>query len=163
MLFKEEQYFRNSKAGKFSLALIILLFFSLLLFDFLKQSSINGLVIIIELATALLTFLILWTSKLSTRLDKEKIKYRFIPYNWKIHEIKWSQVTSYQIRKYSPLKEFGGFGYRKKLFAKVDCLNVSGNIGLELKLKNGRTLLIGTQSKEKLQSFLTQLKEKSSG
>ena len=88
-----------------------------------------------------------------TPVDNEKIKNRFTPYNWKIREIKWSQVTSYQIRKYSPLKEFGGFGYRKKLFAKVDCLNVSGNIGLELKLKNGRTLLIELKAKRNYSTF----------
>ncbi|MDC3336347.1 hypothetical protein OAW23_00610 [Flavobacteriales bacterium] len=163
MLFKEEQYFRNSKVGKICLIVLVFLFLGVIIFDFLNQSSINGSLVIAEITTTLIPFLLIWTSKLTTRLDDEKIKYRFTPYNWRIHEIKWSQVTSYQIRKYSPLKEFGGFGYRKKLFAKTVCLNISGNIGLELKLKNGRTLLIGTQRKDKLQSFLMRLKEKNIG
>ena len=118
MLFKEEQYVRHSRVGKISLASLLLLLLSLIIIDFFNRSANNGLMIIIELTATLFPFLLIWNSKLSTRIDDNNIKYKYSPYNWKLREVKWSQVSSVQIRKYSPLKEFGGFGYRKKLFKK---------------------------------------------
>ena len=60
-----------------------------------------------------------------------------------------------EVRRYSPILEYGGWGYRpgrKKL-----ALNVSGNQGLEIKFRNGRKLMIGTQKREDLERVIRRL------
>lgn len=48
------------------------------------------------------------------------------------------------MRTYSPIKEYGGWGYRITL-KNGKAFNVTGNKGIQLVLKSGKKLLIGTQ------------------
>jgi len=58
------------------------------------------------------------------------------------------------LRKYSPIGEYGGWGFRYGAY------NIKGSQGLQLKFKNGKMLLIGTQRPEELQKVLDQFKSK---
>jgi len=44
------------------------------------------------------------------------------------------------------------------LFGKGRALNMSGNMGLQLELKDGKKLLIGTQKFEELEQLLQKIK-----
>ncbi len=63
-------------------------------------------------------------------------------------------ISRYEVRKYKPLSEYGGWGYRKigrGLFKKQVpgvSYSVNGNMGLQLYLTNGEKILIGTHEAE---------------
>lgn len=161
MLFKEEQYFKHSKIGKIALAFVGVIFSIILIGLMVSKPESNKkliLAIAVCFASAIPFVLIFLLVKLKVRIDDRDIRYKYAPFVINEKTIKWTEVAEFRVREYSPLKEFGGWGYRRNIFTKKTCLNISGKIGLELKLKNGRTLMIGTQKRSELESFISKLK-----
>ncbi|ARV16965.1 hypothetical protein BTO07_16995 [Polaribacter sp. SA4-12] len=77
--------------------------------------------------------------------------------------IPWNEIYKAGIRTYLPISEFGGWGLKGGFFfnkGREKAINVSGNIGIQLILKNGEKLLIGTQKKEEAISVLNTYKNK---
>lgn len=110
----------------------------------------------------ILVFFFLFSIKLKTRIDNEGIKYQFYPIHFKIKFIPWREINKVYTRKYSPIAEYGGWGYRINFFNKKkgNAINVSGNIGIQLELNSGKKLLIGTKLKEKAEQVLQYYKNK---
>ncbi len=92
-------------------------------------------------------------ARLETRIDRMGISYRFLPFHRKWRLIEWSTVGRAYIRKYNSIAEFGGWGIRFGLKG-GKAYNVSGNHGLQLELKNGKKLLIGTCKPDELSKHL---------
>ena len=92
---------------------------------------------------------------LHTRIDRQGITYRFAPVHRKDRLIKWDSVKQIEVRKYKPITEYGGWGFRvgKNGLA----YNTGGNMGLQLVLKDGKKLLIGTQKADAMQKTLYKL------
>lgn len=63
-----------------------------------------------------------------------------------------SEIAKAYVRKYKPLEEYGGWGYR--IGPKGKAYNVSGKFGLQLEMKNGEKILIGTQHPEVLEDVM---------
>jgi hypothetical protein len=93
---------------------------------------------------------------LDTWISDDGIRYRFFPFHLKRHLIPWSDIRQAYVRTYKPIAEYGGWGIRG-LFGD-GAYNVKGNIGLQLELKNGKKLLLGTQYGEKIEELLAQRK-----
>ncbi len=75
--------------------------------------------------------------------------------------IAWADIESAQARTYRPLAEYGGWGMRGT--RKNRALNLSGNRGVQLVLKGGDRLLLGSQDPEPLcAAICRQLPQKSS-
>lgn len=55
-----------------------------------------------------------------------------------------NRTTGYEIRKYNAIRDYGGWGVKRKL-RWGRAYNVSGNIGLQIYLNNGKKVLFGTQ------------------
>ncbi len=91
---------------------------------------------------------------LITRIDDTGIYYRFIPVHFKMKKIGWDEVEKAYIRTYSPLREYGGWGIRKGMGSTGSALNISGNTGLQLELKNGKKILIGTSRPQEITQLL---------
>ncbi|MCF8298024.1 MAG: DUF6141 family protein [Saprospiraceae bacterium] len=105
-------------------------------------------------------FILLKTTILITEIDETGISYRYKPFHTKFRKISWEEIDKCYIRIYRPMKEYGGYGYRTVFNKKHGkAFNVSGKIGLQLELKNGQKILIGTQKSEELKSFLQQIKK----
>ena len=71
--------------------------------------------------------------------------------------IKWEEIKKVYVRNYDPISEYGGWGLKGGFFwnkEKGKCVNISGDIGLQIEFKNGKKLLIGTQKKEEATSVL---------
>jgi len=114
------------------------------------------------LAMSVLLFLIvglLFLIQLKTTLDEEGVHYQFIPFHFKQKTILWQDIKSAEVRKYEPLKEYGGWGI-KGYSNKNKAYNVKGNLGLQVVLKNGNKILFGTQKDEELKAFLKTKKQK---
>ena len=98
-------------------------------------------------------------STLTTVIGKSGIRFRFFPFQMKDRVIRWEEVETSEIITFNPLRDYGGWGIRSKNGVRV--YNVSGNKGLQLKLKSGKIILIGTQLETELTRFLTELKNRS--
>lgn len=68
--------------------------------------------------------------------------------------IAWHEIESISVRKYHPIREYGGWGYRTGFGKKSGAMNVKGNIGIQIVLKNNKKLLIGTQKERDAKSVL---------
>jgi hypothetical protein len=105
----------------------------------------------------LLFSVLIFVCRLSTRIDENGIHYQFFPFHFSLQTIAWSQLEVAKVRTYLPISEYGGWGFRSGFFgnkAKGSAYNVSGDIGIQLKFKNGKKLLIGTQKQEEAKSVL---------
>ena len=89
----------------------------------------------------------LWTflsRKLDVMIDQDGIHFRFPPLIRKTRLVSREEIQRFEIRKYKPIIDYGGWGIKKR-YKWGKAYNVSGNIGLQLYLKNGRKVLFGTQ------------------
>ena len=57
-------------------------------------------------------------------------------------------LKSVEARTYSPIREYGGWGFRYGRSGKA--YNVMGNRGVQLELKSGERVLLGSQKAEDL-------------
>lgn len=114
--------------------------------------------IIISLLVLLLP-LFLFQLRLESRIDAEGVHYKYFPFfGWRVK--RWSAIETAEVRIYSPIGEFGGWGLRLGWFGKGWAMNVAGDKGIQLVLKNGKRLLIGTQRPEAAAAALLQFKKK---
>jgi len=105
-------------------------------------------VLLLSLFVPLLIIAFIFGLTLHTRIDRNGIYYRFAPVHRHERWIKWSEVKDAYVRKYQPIKEYGGWGFRRGRSGKA--LNTSGNMGLQIKFKDGKRLLLGTQKPEEI-------------
>ncbi len=118
-------------------------------------AAISGIFILIGIA-----FLFLFL-KLTTRIDEKGIYHQFFPFYLSPKLISWNTISKCYLRKYNAISEYGGWGFRFSFFRKSGrAFTTKGNMGLQLELKNGKKILIGTQKKDELQRTLDTYKRK---
>lgn len=99
----------------------------------------TGLVII--LAAMMLLFLVFRSFKLTTAVDDAGVRINGM---WFVdRRIAFSEIASAEKRVYRPLVEYGGWGYRIGPSGKA--YNAHGNEGVQLVLRDGGRVLIGSQ------------------
>jgi len=84
--------------------------------------------------------------RLVTEVRCDGIYIRFVPFHRSFRRIAFEDVKRCQVRTYHPLLEYGGWGIRIGLKGKA--YNAYGNRGVQLELRSGRRLLIGSQRPE---------------
>jgi len=108
----------------------------------------NGVLVIVFVFLCIM----LWgyfSLKLEVWIDQDGIHYRFFPLISKKRLISKVEIQRFEIRKYKPIIEYGGWGVRRGFGRKWQrAYNVSGNIGLQLYLTNGKKVLFGTQKSQ---------------
>ena len=102
--------------------------------------------------------IILSTSKLIVSMDEQAIYYRYPPFINSEKTLRREDIQEIFIRKYKPIWEYGGHGYRYRMRS-GRALTITGNIGLQMILSNGKKILLGTQKKELLEAALKRLNE----
>jgi hypothetical protein len=107
----------------------------------------------IPLIAALVIFSLFKVTKLTVCISPDKIEYNFKPFYLRNQVINKADIVSAAVVKYEPISEYGGWGVRHS-FKKGKALTTRGSYGLQLKLKNGKSILLGTQQPDALQSFL---------
>ena len=161
-IFKEEQRFTQTW-------LIVIIVISLIvpLAIILKEIyKLSTSEIIILICTIILASGLIFLFKLSTRIDEKGIHYKFFPFHLKFKTVVWNDIENAYIRTYDAISEYGGWGIRGGALwykAKGKAINISGNIGIQLKLKDGKKLLIGTNKKEQAQDVLSTYKTQHHG
>lgn len=128
----------------------------------------NTILIIVALLFILLSFVLL-SSSLNTYINNEGVYVKYFPFNLKYKFYSWESIESARVRSYNPLMEFGGWGIKRsklrfsnfRLVIKSSiCYTVSGTNGLELILKNGKKVMVGTHSPNSLQETLSYLSKR---
>jgi len=137
-------------------ALIIPLVVTLVQYSY-GNSTITPYDIAVGCMLPLLIILFFTTIKLHTTVDQAGIHYRFAPVRRKMRDISWSEVEKAYTRTYSPIKEYGGWGIRSGIAKTGKAYNVSGDKGLQLELKNGQKILIGTNRPGEIDQLLKAL------
>ena len=88
--------------------------------------------------------------KLKTEINENEVKIKFVPFITK--SIKWNEIKNAEVINY------GFVGWGIKIWTKYGTVyNTKGNIGLSIKLKNGKKLLIGTQKKTELKNVIEKI------
>jgi len=98
---------------------------------------------------------VFFNARLVVSIDAEGLDYRFIPFHRRVHTIPWSEVSRVYLRTYRPILEYGGWGIRFGTGGKA--YNVSGTDGLQLELKTGKKILIGTRNPVEIGAMLHQI------
>ena len=156
-IFKEEQSFRQTWL------IVVLIVASIvpvamMIKKYLKaDTTLSTQEFLITIGVILLSISLIFFFKLTTKIDEVGIHYQFFPLHFKVKTIPWNTISKAYVRKYQPISEFGGWGLRGGFFfnkGKEKAVNVSGDIGIQLILKNGEKLLIGTLLKEEAKRVL---------
>jgi hypothetical protein len=160
VLFREEQRFRQLWIWVLILPLCVggIGFFAWAMVEQLLRERPVGnqpmsdimLMIIGPLLIFFLTGLLwlMWAARLVTEVRADGIHIRFYPFHRRFHGFLWGEIESAEARTYRPVLEYGGWGIRFGSEGKV--YNVSGNRGLQLRLGESASLLIGSQHPEEL-------------
>ena len=115
----------------------------------------------ITLIIVLIATLLILMIRLKTKIDENGIYYQFYPLNFSEKFIPWKEISQCYVRKYKPLTEYGGWGYRSGIGRKKGrALNIRGNYGIQLELLNGKKLLLGTQKSADVEKVLLTYKTK---
>jgi len=95
--------------------------------------------------------LLLWFSKLETIVTEKYIQVKYFPFvnkTFQLNDIEFMSLIDYGF--------VGGWGIR--FWTRYGTVyNTSGSKGLHIQLKNGKTLVIGTQKPEKLEKIIKQI------
>ena len=91
-------------------------------------------------------FWLFYKMYLLTVINEDGIQIKFSPFTDFI--IPFNKIKDYKIREYRPIIDYGGWGIRFNKSGKA--YTVSGKIGLQIDLSNGKSILIGTQKPDVL-------------
>lgn len=159
-IFKEEQRFNQT--WLIGLIVISSMIPLILIIKEYSDGKLTFNSLLITLAVIITSSCLIFFFKLKTRIDEKGIHYQFLPIHFKQKTIFWNQISSISIRKYDAITEYGGWGLKGGFLwnkAKGKAINVSGNIGIQLELKNGKKLLIGTQKESEAKQVLANYKK----
>jgi hypothetical protein len=119
-----------------------------------KPASDAGLLLLLVFISLLL--ILLRNISLTTQITAEGIACKLFPFHFSYRVFKWTEVSNCYVRKYSPIIDYGGWGIKYGL--KGLAYNISGNFGIQLELKSGSKILIGTQKPDEVKKLLDEIK-----
>src|SRR5690606_39108425 len=108
--------------------------------------------VILSLIIPVIFILLFYMMQLKTVITRETLSFRFVPFVKRTIPLK--DLETFKVINYGFV---GGYGIRLTMkYGNV--YNIKGNKGLFVKLKNGKTFIVGTQKPEALEKTIQQLK-----
>ncbi|HSH20394.1 MAG TPA: hypothetical protein VLA03_08060 [Draconibacterium sp.] len=101
--------------------------------------------------------LLLLKFRLIVEIKSSGLWFRNPPLSRKWKCIRKEEIERFEIRKYKPVAEYGGWGIKGT--SRNKAYNRSGNLGLQLYLKNGHKVLFGTQRKQAIEYAMEKMME----
>ena len=92
--------------------------------------------------------------KLITRVRQDGVYIRFAPFHFSFKKILLDDLSRHYVHTYDPIGEYGGWGIKYGKMGKA--YNVSGNRGVQLEFADRKSILIGSQKPEQLDSAIEQ-------
>lgn len=119
---------------------------------------------LVYVVSILVLGLVIWAffaAKLEVSIDEEGVHYRFFPFNFKSKIISKAEIQRYEIRKYSAIGDYGGWGIKRGFGRKWGKgYIVGGNMGLQLYLTNGKKVLFSTQRSQSIAYAMDEMMKK---
>jgi hypothetical protein len=140
-MFEEHQSFRQPWLWAMMLGILGVMLVLALLAP--EPGTVPWLLVCLVLAVALL----LYSVRMSVRVDRQAVRISFFPLWHKT--VSLTDIVCWEARTYRPLLEYGGWGIRYG-FDSGWAYNIRGNRGVQLELANGKRILIGSQRAEEL-------------
>lgn len=161
LYFKESQKANLGWRWIFFIGLYILMFWALIQ-QFGEEVDISAIAsIIFSLCLIILFNIIIIIMRLETEINEKEIRIRYKPFHVKPRIFRWDEVSKFYLRDFKPIREYGGHGIQRKLkYGKS--FTVSGTKGLQLILKDGKKILVGTHKPKKLQMTIEKIKSRTS-
>jgi len=150
-IFEEEQPFRQ-----WWIWLGLLITLGLVGYQLFLSQNFGSWTVFIPVLIILLIGVLLWSSKLCSRIDENGIHLKFFPLHLSFRTYPWESLYSVEVKKYSPILDYGGWGYRLSFSGKGKAFNVKGNQGIYLITADGKKRMIGTQKPEEARSIVKQ-------
>lgn len=138
--------------------LIVIILNCFVIFGIVKQIFFNipfgenpapNFILILGLLSTFSLFLMLIFVYLKIIIDDDSITIIFFPFIKK--NILFDEIKKIEIIKYSPLKDYGGWGIRYG--NKGVAYSIGGNLGLSITLLSNKNILIGINNKNKYKSL----------
>ena len=123
-----------------------------------RQELIIVLVIILISFAAVMVFFM--GSSLELRIDGSILQYRFKPLVNHWRTIRSEEIRQWEVRKYSALRESGGWGVRYSFRRNSTAYTIVGQHVLDLELASGNHILISTTKPEELESAMRKMMER---
>lgn len=161
LYFKEIQKPKQIWLWIILLACDLLILYLILDFAFLKtgETDVAGLItMVFTFIVMILLSLGLFYARLITEIRKDGVYFKFSPFHRKYKIIRSGDIKYYDVRKYNPIKDYGGWGIRQGKKKKGKAYNISGNLGIFFEYTDGRKFLLGTQKPEEIRKALGRLK-----
>lgn len=108
----------------------------------------------IGIAILLLVMGLMFILRLHVSVSPDGIRYAFFPFV-KEHLMPWSMIKSVELIKYSPIRDFGGWGFRFNRSSGTKAYTTKGDIGLLI----NNNFLLGINNPNELKEFLRKYPE----
>jgi hypothetical protein len=92
---------------------------------------------------------LLLMSHMATEVRIDGVYVRFRPFHRNWRRFTFDDMESIEPMRYSPIREYGGWGIRTN-FHGGWAYNVSGNLGVQIVMRSGKRVVIGTQRPEEI-------------
>lgn len=149
-LFKEKQQFRQWWLWLGLMALNGFVFYKIFIEK--DYGNAKNWVELLPVSILLILALFFWFVKMETEIKEDGIYVSFYPLLTKTKFYPWETIEKVTVIKNHPALKYGGWGVR------IGAYNVSGSDGIQLELKSGNKLFIGTQQPDEIQVVLNNLK-----
>lgn len=105
-----------------------------------------SIIILLPLTITLFLFFL----KLSIKMDKNYFMFKMFPFHWSYRKIKLEEISNATVKEYNTDRTFHGWGMGIPWNRNYKSYTVKGYKAVEILLKNGKKIFIGTQRPEDL-------------
>ncbi len=123
------------------------------------QKPMTDAVLLLTLGLILFFAVLIYNIRLDTEITKEGVQVRFFPFHLRPRRYPWNSIRRWEVRKYSAIIEYGGWGFRLGIFGKGKALSISGDQGLQLEFNDDKKLLIGTRKPKEMEAAILRARQ----
>ncbi|MDW7732147.1 MAG: DUF6141 family protein [Methanolobus sp.] len=117
-----------------------------------NPASDNGMLLLLIIFGVLFPVFML-SLRMITEVRDSGLYIRFYPFHLSFREFPFESIKSCEVREYSPLRDYGGWGIR--FGRNGQAYNVSGNKGVFFEFNNGKRLMVGSQKPDELAAAIS--------
>jgi hypothetical protein len=166
LIFREEQKFGLRFAVTVILLMMLLAGISIKAIAVLNETPDNSIWIILLIVVLAIVGIVLPISvsvllllmTLETEVHSDGLYVRFFPIHINYKKFSPDDLERYHARQYKPLREYGGWGIRFGRKNKV--YSISGDKSVQILLKNGERVLLGSQKPYELVEAINTIMKK---
>ena len=133
------------------------LFIAALIFNLIRQHGTitNSTQILVVGAIICVLVMMMGSIKMTTLIKEDGIYVSYKPFQPRFVKFEWTNIQTAYIRTVNPLVEYRGWGIKDGPMGRGYL--VVGNVGLQLQLKDGTLILIGTQKPEEMEEAVNRM------